>query len=556
MASREAALDRHSGPPVTAEFVAEYADKNGVCVRPLLRLVTDVETGESEQVAIPCGSTRESRCRPCAEKTRRLRMQQCRDGWHLVEDPLEESAGPGRDSSTEDQVGGRGRARQARSTRRRPELPDLPRLPAESRSVGRTFAAPTGKSYRPSMFVTLTVPSFGRVVTRRGYPQSPERYDYRRAAIYALAFPRLFDRWMQNLRRCAGYRVQYFGAIEAQRRLAPHIHLAIRGAIPRRVLRAVTDATYLQLWWPAFDEPVYVEDLPWWDQAHGCYRDPAEGTRLPTWEEAVEALDEPAATLTFGRQMDVQGIIAEEGDADRRVRYLTKYLTKSIADTYLEEGYDAARADHVDRLHEEVLYLPCSPECANWLRFGIEPRHPGPGLQPGWCVSKAHDRENLGLGGRRVQVSRHWSGKTLREHRADRAAVVREVLAEAGVEMPDAERMAADVAGEDGRPRFNWEPVPVATADYVTVVMTLVQEQQRWRREYDAAKARLHDRARAGPSRAHVDRRSATTTARARQVSPATTVTPPTDSQQSPSDDSTVIRRAAAVLAANTRRNE
>ena len=540
---------------MTAEFVAEYADKNGVCVRPVLRLVTDVETGDAQQVAIPCGSTRDSRCRPCAEKARRLRMQQCRDGWHLVDDPLKESSGPGRHSPKDNQGRAPGRARQARSTRRRPGLPDLPRLPAESRSVGRTFAAPSGKSYRPSMFVTLTVPSFGRVVPRRGYPQSPERYDYRRAAIYALAFPRLFDRWMQNLRRCAGYRVQYFGAIEAQRRLAPHIHLAIRGAIPRRVLRAVTDATYLQLWWPAFDTPVFVEDLPWWDQDHGCYRDPAAGVRLMTWEEAVHALDEPAATLTFGRQMDVQAIIAEEGDADRRVRYLTKYLTKSIADTYVEEADDhAARADHVDRLHAEVLYLPCSPECANWLRFGIEPRHPGPGLQPGWCASKAHDRENLGLGGRRVQVSRHWSGKTLREHRADRAAVVREVLAEAGVEMPDAERMAADGAGSDGRPRWNWEPVPVATADYVTVVMTLVQEQQRWRREYDAAKARLHDRARASPADSPVDSRSATTTARTGPDSSATTATPPSDNQQAQSGASTIF--AQAVLAANNRRNE
>jgi hypothetical protein len=32
-------------------------------------------------------------------------------------------------------------------------------------------------------------------------------------------------------------------------------------------------------------------------------------------------------------------------------------------------------------------------------------------MRPGWCRSKAHDRENLGLGGRRVLVSRQWSGK-------------------------------------------------------------------------------------------------------------------------------------------------
>ena len=129
-----------------------------------------------------------------------------------------------------------------RSTRRRSDVEELPRTPAENRSVGRTFTAPDGTTYRPSMFVTLTLGSYGRVVSAKptrhvpgaGSPVSPERYDYRRAAVEAMFFPRLFDRWMQNLRRCAGFLVQYFGAIEPQRRLAPHIHLAIRGAIPRR----------------------------------------------------------------------------------------------------------------------------------------------------------------------------------------------------------------------------------------------------------------------------------------------------------------------------------
>jgi hypothetical protein len=46
---------------------------------------------------------------------------------------------------------------------------------------------------------------------------------------------------------------------------------------------------------------------------------------------------------------------------------------------------------------------------------------------------KAHDRENLGIGGRRVLVSREWSGKTPSEHRADRATVVREALLSAAM---------------------------------------------------------------------------------------------------------------------------
>ena len=107
-------------------------------------------------------------------------------------------------------------------------------------------------------------------------------------------FPRLFDRWMQNLRRCAGFMVQYFGAIEPQRRLAPHIHLAIRGAIPREMIRAVTRATYLQLWWPQFDGPVYVDDAAALGPEASVYRDPDTGFPLPTWEEALDGLDEDA----------------------------------------------------------------------------------------------------------------------------------------------------------------------------------------------------------------------------------------------------------------------
>ena len=64
-------------------------------------------------------------------------------------------------------------------------------------------------------------------------PGGPGPYDYRAAALDAMHFPKLVDRLWQNLRRATGFRVQYFAAVEAQRRLAPHLHAAIRGAIPR-----------------------------------------------------------------------------------------------------------------------------------------------------------------------------------------------------------------------------------------------------------------------------------------------------------------------------------
>ena len=264
------------------------------------------------------------------------------------------------------------------------------------------------------MFLTVTLPSYGPV-TPSGAPRHPDRYDYRRAALDALHFPKLAERLWENLRRCAGYNVQYFGAIEAQKRLAGHLHVAIRGAIARQILRQVVAATYHQVWWPSFDRLVCVERIPVWDGTD--YIDGDTGEVLPTWRQAMAQVDvdpdaRPAHVLRFGVQLDMAGIDAGSEKADRVLRYLTKYLAKSIADTYIDpDGSDPAYEQHIDRLHEELRWLPCTPRCANWLRYGIQPEGAGPGLIPGRCAGKAHDRENLGLGGRRILVSRQWSGK-------------------------------------------------------------------------------------------------------------------------------------------------
>ena len=136
------------------------------------------------------------------------------------------------------------------------------------RTTGRVFEAPDGKTYRPSMFLTLTLPSYGRV-TGDGVPLDPRSYDYRRAALDAMHFPKLVDRFWQNLRRCSGYSAQYFATVEPQRRLAPHLHAAIRGAIPRKLLEQVVAATYHQVWWPQLAEPIYsdADELPVWDDS-------------------------------------------------------------------------------------------------------------------------------------------------------------------------------------------------------------------------------------------------------------------------------------------------
>ena len=144
---------------------------------------------------------------------------------------------------------------------------------------------------------------------------------------------------------------------------------------------------------------------------------------------------------------------------------------------------------HVDRLARgAALGCRARSECPNWLRYGVQPDHPGPGLQPGRCPSKAHDREHLGLGGRRVLVSRQWSGKTLKRHRADRSDVVREALLQAGILAPEIERMAADITSADGHPRFVWTDTQPDPQTYAAVLLASIAERHRWRAQYDAAK--------------------------------------------------------------------
>jgi hypothetical protein len=73
--------------PAALDVARAVAEQHGVCVRPLAKERIDLDTGRVEIVPIPCGSTVASVCPTCAEKNRRLRMAQCREGWHLTEEP-------------------------------------------------------------------------------------------------------------------------------------------------------------------------------------------------------------------------------------------------------------------------------------------------------------------------------------------------------------------------------------------------------------------------------------------------------------------------------------
>ncbi|MBE1610975.1 replication initiator [Actinopolymorpha pittospori] len=509
---RASSLNRSRVPHLAEATVRAGAVQAGVCVRPIVRQLVDTQTGDVRLVPIPCQSTLASQCPPCADKARRLRMQQCREGWHLEHEPepphrtsplwwlahpevfgavaLVATVAAALRANTE---------RRKRSTRRRDDVPELPRLKVEDRTLGRTFTGRDGKTWRPSMFVTFTMGSYGPVHSD-GTPLDPARYDYRRAALDALHLSKLWDRLTQNLRRAVGWEVQYFAAIEPQKRLAPHIHAAIRGAIPREILRQVIAATYASVWWPRHDRIVYRGDhIPVWDSDTGGYVDPHTHQPLATWDQALDDLDadetaEPAHVVRFGRQSDMQGLVGGTDKADRRVGYLTKYLTKAIVDPLDDQENGAvspAREAHIDRLHAQVRWLPCSPRCWNWLAYGIQPKDAADGAAPGACPSKAHDREHLGCGGRRVLVSRKWTGKTLSGHKADRLHAVRAVLEAAGIDAPDVDRCSATTLDETGRPRYIWQAIDIEDLPtYTEVIAQTVTERQRWRTQYEAAKER------------------------------------------------------------------
>jgi hypothetical protein len=241
----------------------------------------------------------------------------------------------------------------------------------------------------------------------------------------------------------------------------------MRGTIARTEIRRVLAATYHQVWWPDTSTVKYSEDdLPVWDEGTGHYLDPATGEVLPSWDQALDELgDQPHHVARFGARFDAQGVLAGSKDAARCLGYLTKYLTKQLGDCHRPET-DTQRA-HAARLAEALRFQPCSPTCANWLRYGIQPKNPRPGLVPGSCKGKAHDADHLGYAGRRVLVSRKWSGKTLADHRADRREWLLNTL---GVS-------ATDPA------RCTWELVAPADPDHMDHARRLlhaVADRARW----------------------------------------------------------------------------
>ena len=545
--------------PLARNVLRLVAEANNVCVNPIVIRRTDLDTGETGFIEVPCGARLASKCKPCAERNQRLRRQQIREGWHLADEPVPPPAPPSEEQMalvsyraqlefdraaaereadwasvaeldaaiveadealSACQLRGsitakdrKTKPRRTRSTRRREDVGELPVLPIDPTTVGRVYAGRDGSTHRPSMLITITLPGYGEVHTanRRGAyrvpcacgtthhdfdplistPVDPSTYDYRRTALDAIHFAKLLDRWWQNVRRAAGWNAQYAGAVELQRRLAPHAHFAMRGTLPRKLLSQIAAATYHQVWWPHHDELKYrIGKPPVWSDEHETYVDPKTSEPLTSWQAALDALDDdpdaqPAHVVRAGR-IDARGIEGGTKDAEKAIRYVTKYVTKDLAETAgITGGSDAQRA-HFARLHAELATLPCSPTCANWLLYGVTPKDARPGLTPGRCKGKVHQKATLGFTGRRVLISRQWSGKTLSDHRADNRDWVRAVLA--GHLGEDQSKQGT----EDEPPRrWVFEPARNGDPDIPSLqhrLLAAIAARTRWRAALDAAR--------------------------------------------------------------------
>jgi len=102
--------------PLARDVVKDLAVEHGACVRPVQLRRTDLATGETEPVLVPCGHTLASVCPSCAERAKYLRSAQCREGWHLDREPVIEP-----DDPTDEQSGGSRHAPTRKPSETRPK---------------------------------------------------------------------------------------------------------------------------------------------------------------------------------------------------------------------------------------------------------------------------------------------------------------------------------------------------------------------------------------------------------------------------------------------------
>ena len=153
--------------------------------------------------------------------------------------------------------------------------------------------------------------------------------------------------------------------------------------------------------------------------------------------------------------------------------YLTKYLNKTLPTATSWQPTRSGRTPTARWCAALRAVLADVRELAPLWHPAQEPR---PGMRPGSCKGKAHRREYLGYAGRRVLVSRDWSGKSLADHRADRKNRLTENLG-----------LSATDPG-----RYAWEPVAPGDCDHMPPrrVLHVVVDRMRWLQALDQARRR------------------------------------------------------------------
>jgi|ERR1700761_217845 len=143
---------------------------------------------------------------------------------------------------------------------------------------------------------------------------------------------------MQNLRRFLRYNVQYFAVIEPQGASPPTSTSPVRGTVSRAELRRVLAATYPPgLVARYLHRPLQRRPVASLGHRRRHLPRPATGEVLPSWDQSLDAIgeqDELLQVVRFGTRFDAQGVLAASKDATRWIRYLTKSLTKHVADCH------------------------------------------------------------------------------------------------------------------------------------------------------------------------------------------------------------------------------
>ena len=93
MTTRTTRADRLAHP-TTRDAIRAVAENHGACLHPIQLRRINTDTGQTDQVLIPCGATLASKCPPCAERAKVLRAAQCREGWHLDAEPIPDPPAP------------------------------------------------------------------------------------------------------------------------------------------------------------------------------------------------------------------------------------------------------------------------------------------------------------------------------------------------------------------------------------------------------------------------------------------------------------------------------